>query len=311
MTLIELLVSLTIGLFLTWGAFEVYVQSKSNFRAADAQTRLQENARFALETLEPDLRLAGSWGRNREAGRVTGAAAIAVTCGGVDASAWALDFAAPVAARDDSYDLDCAPLDTARADSDVLLVRRADSRIADPTPGTVQLRSDLTLTAVFADGVNPAGFPDTAETRDLVVHAYYVDNASSFDATLPSLRRKTLVPGGVLQDEEMITGVENLQVQFGLDTDGDGSVERYVDPDSPVLDPAAAAFLPDARVMAVRLWLLVRGEEAPGGGFRDTGSYQPLDLELGAITPGSDLYPDEFQRVAITRTVLLRNQGGG
>ena len=66
MTLIELMVSMTIGLFLTWGAFQVYLQSKSNYRAAEVMTRLQENARFALETLEPDLRLAGFWGRHRE-----------------------------------------------------------------------------------------------------------------------------------------------------------------------------------------------------------------------------------------------------
>ena len=53
MTLIELMVAMTIGLFLTWGAFQVYIQSKSNYRAAEVMTRLQENARFALETLEP------------------------------------------------------------------------------------------------------------------------------------------------------------------------------------------------------------------------------------------------------------------
>ena len=70
-----------------------------------------------------------------------------------------------------------------------------------------------------------------------------MDNASSFSDAIPSLRRKTLINGGVIEDQEMITGVENLQVQFGLDTNGDGTVERYVDPDSPTVTPGAVGFL--------------------------------------------------------------------
>ena len=309
MTLIELMVSLALGVFLTWGAFEVYVRSKSNYRAADALTRLQENTRFALETIEPDLRLTGFWGRHREGGRVERPGAIVVSCDGGDVTDWALDLAVGVAAQDDNYDLDCAAWSEARAASDVLIIRHASERATDPQAGKIQLHTDLTLARLFDDGVVPADFLPTAVTHDLVVHAYYVDNASSFDDGLPSLRRQTLVDGSIVEDQEMITGVENLQVQFGLDTDADGGVERYVDPGSPVLDDTSALFIPAARIVAVRFWLLVRGEESPGADFRDTRTYQPLDLDNAPITPGGAEYPDNFQRIAVTKTVYLRNQG--
>lgn len=303
MTLIELMVSLTIGMFLTWGAIQVYLQSKDNYRAAEVMTRLQENARFALETLEPDLRLAGLWGRHNDPARVlVPAAGFVVTCAGVDVGEWALDLAAPVAALDDDYDLDCGPRSTARPGSDVLIVRRAGELLAAPQAGQLQIHSDLSMARLFDDGMVPAGFDARAETRDLVVHAYYVDNESSFSASTPSLRRKTLVRGSVMEDQEMITGVENLQVQFGLDTNGDGSVNRYVDPDHPAVL--------GARIVAVRLWMLVRAEESPGPGFRDSREYQPPDEDADPIVPGDELYPAVFPRLEMTKTILLRNRTG-
>jgi Tfp pilus assembly protein PilW len=304
MTLIELMVAMVIGLFLTWGAIEVYVQGKNSYRAAEVLARLQENARFALDTMEPDLRLAGLWGRHRETALVDPPAGIGVSCGGADVTDWALDTNVPIAASDDGYDLDCAPHSEARADSDVLIVRHASDLQTPPQAGQIQVQSNLALARIFNNGVIPAGFGPDAETRDLVVHAYYVDNTSSFSDSIPSLRRQTLVNGGLIEDQEMITGVENLQVQFGLDTNGDGRVERYVDPDSP-------AVAGGAEIAAVRIWMLVRSEESPGQSFDDEREYRPLDLELDPITPGGELYPDNFQRLAITKTVFLRNQGPG
>ncbi|CAG0944717.1 hypothetical protein GPROT2_02802 [Gammaproteobacteria bacterium] len=311
MTLIELMVAMAIGLFLTWGAFEVYLQSKGNYKTAEVATRLQENARFALETIEPDLRLAGFWGPSTNTAFAPDATGIAVSCGGNDARAWVLALDRPISASDDGYDIPgCGPHGTARAGSDVLVIRHAGEMLASPDPGQPQVASNLAMARVFDDGVVPADIlAGGGETRDLQVHAYYVDNSSSFDAGVPSLRRLTLVKGGIIEDQEMITGVENLQLQFGLDTNGDGSVERYVDPDSPAVTPGAVGYLEDARIVAVRLWMLVRSEESPGPAFSDARSYQPLDLDAPLITPGDADYPAQFQRIEVTKTVLLRNVG--
>lgn len=310
MTLIELMVAMSIGLFLIWGAFEVYLQSKTSYQAADVATRLRENARFALEAIEPDLRLAGFWGPSTNTAPAPDAAGMTVSCAGSDASSWALALEQPVAASDDGYAITgCGPHGSARAGSDVLFIRHAGGLPASPDAGQIQVASDLAMAQLFNDGLVPAGLdPLTGEVRDLQVHAYYVDDTSSFAPDMPSLRRLTLIKGGIIEDQEMITGVENLQVQFGLDTNGDGQVERYVDPDSAELDPGAAAYLEHARIIAVRLWMLVRSEEPPGPGFRDGRSYQPLDHDAAPINPGDDGYPAGFQRIEISKTVFLRNQ---
>lgn len=303
MTLIELMVSMVIGIFLTWGAFEVYLQTKGNYRTAEIATRLQENARYALETLEPDLRLAGFWGLHSEPALIAPSTGISVRCDGADISAWALDLASAVAASDEAYDLPCAPFSEARSNSDVLIVRHASELLREPQEGQVQLQSSLALARLFNDGVVPEGFAAASETRDLQVHAYYIDNRSSFLEDSPSLRRLTLVNGGVIEDQEMISGAENLQVQFGLDTNGDGVVERYVDPD----DPAAG----NETIAAVRIWLLVRSDEAPSAGFRDSRQYPTPDRDAPAITPGDVFYPASFQRLEVTKTVQLRNRVRG
>ena len=62
MTLIELMVALAIGAFLMIGAITVFMQSRTTFRVTESLSRLQENARFALQVLEPEIRMAHFWG---------------------------------------------------------------------------------------------------------------------------------------------------------------------------------------------------------------------------------------------------------
>ncbi len=61
-TLIELMVALAIGAFLMIGAITVFMQSRTTFRVTESLSRLQENGRFALDALEPDIRMARYWG---------------------------------------------------------------------------------------------------------------------------------------------------------------------------------------------------------------------------------------------------------
>lgn len=59
MSLIELLVSLALGLAVLVGLSSVYVAAKQSFRFQETSGRLQEDATFALETIARDLRMAG------------------------------------------------------------------------------------------------------------------------------------------------------------------------------------------------------------------------------------------------------------
>lgn len=58
-TLVELLVSLALGLAVLVGLSYVYVAAKQSFRFQETSGRLQEDAVFALEMISRDLRMAG------------------------------------------------------------------------------------------------------------------------------------------------------------------------------------------------------------------------------------------------------------
>jgi type IV pilus assembly protein PilW len=61
-TLIEMMVSMTIGLIIVAAVGYVYLASTANFRGQDALSRMQENARAVFEVMTRDIRMAGFTG---------------------------------------------------------------------------------------------------------------------------------------------------------------------------------------------------------------------------------------------------------
>ena len=62
MSLVELMVALAIGTFLLAGAISVFAKTRDLYRTNDEAARLQETARYAMSTIEADLRMANYWG---------------------------------------------------------------------------------------------------------------------------------------------------------------------------------------------------------------------------------------------------------
>lgn len=62
LSLVELMVALAVGAIITAGVIQVFISTKQNYRLQENVARMQENARFALEYLRRDIRMAGSWG---------------------------------------------------------------------------------------------------------------------------------------------------------------------------------------------------------------------------------------------------------
>lgn len=58
-SLVELMIAITIGLILLGGIGYVYLGSRQTFRTQDDFSRIQENVRYALETVGVDVRMAG------------------------------------------------------------------------------------------------------------------------------------------------------------------------------------------------------------------------------------------------------------
>lgn len=61
-TLIELMIAMTLGVFLTTGILEIFSANQRTIRLQTALSRVQENGRFAIDFLVKDIRMAGYWG---------------------------------------------------------------------------------------------------------------------------------------------------------------------------------------------------------------------------------------------------------
>src|ERR1043166_2443404 len=72
LSLIELLVAIAIGAVLIFGATQAYVDSRNAYTVNESVARLQENARYAMSVLEPDLRMSNYWGLQKGAEAISG-----------------------------------------------------------------------------------------------------------------------------------------------------------------------------------------------------------------------------------------------
>ena len=316
-TLVELMVALAIGSFLMIGAIQIYSQSRQAFVINESIARVQETAQFALDTIEADLRMASNFGRTSRALSIEGRTLIGqpnpkvlpvpLTCG----EDWAIELGTPVDGFDNvvggaNIGLPCPPdpnLNTGQANSDVLTVRRASVNPVPLQAGRLQVQTTRIQGEIFADGNIPPQFdPLTSATHNLMVSSYYVDTDSQLIPGVPTLRRKVLGIQGAnstVFDQEIAPGVENLQVQFGVDVNEDNTVDRYVHPGDEIYNPEAPGYIPGARVLTARVWLVVRGLSREVG-VNDTTAYNPSNANLGTFN-------DEVRRMMVSKTILLRN----
>ncbi len=62
LTLMELMIAMAIGLMLLGGALTMFINNKRIYKTVNEVGRMQENARFAMEMLTRDIRMAGFYG---------------------------------------------------------------------------------------------------------------------------------------------------------------------------------------------------------------------------------------------------------
>ncbi len=151
MTLVDLMVGTAIGLFVVAVMGAVYVGSKTTFTVQESSARLQENGRFAMDTVAADLRMSGFRG-------CVGAAPVVNTL--TTPTGLLYDFGLPIWGSRFSgggwTPALAAPLTTLGPDGsgDVLVVRRpaglAWSLVGEMADATAAL--PITATAGFARG---------------------------------------------------------------------------------------------------------------------------------------------------------------
>lgn len=318
MTLVEVLVAIALGLLVIAGIGQIYTAAKRSYDIQTNMSRMQDAGRYAIDTLTRDIQLAGYWGLTDMRAVVNNnpnwiplngipyAAATYATC--PNDNTWGRMVLWRVFGLNDvggANGSTYACISSAWARGDVLVVRYADPAPLSPCsqPDTrLHIRTypyDGWLSLANPDCPGP-GVPGTTAHR-VVAHAYYVQKNSAAqcdNATIPSLAREELTDNGLPQKNDLIVGVENLQFQYGIDSDGDGSVNQYLNGHQLNGPPIAPHW---NQVVSIRVWVLVRSD-CPDLTFNP-------ENKTTVFTLGDNPYTvsDHFRRQLYSTTVTLRN----
>ena len=220
---------------------------------------------------------------------------------------FAVDISTPVQGSNDTFALGRSPSAACNAyqgrpqtGADTLTLRRVETQASSAESNRLQIYASRNTSRsaqyLFFDGNAPGPLDENREVHNLVVRSYYVARDSVGQRDFPALRVKSLTRSGtglVFDEDEVMAGIEDLQVQFGISAKASGRATHYVDPDS--------TELPAAQVVSVRIWLRLRADQ-PEPTFVDARTYRYANV---TYTPAGSAR--NFRRVLMSRTITLRN----
>jgi type IV pilus assembly protein PilW len=329
LSLVELMVSLTIGLFLLLGLATLLVTTSGSHKEMQKTSAQIENGRYATQLLTEDIKLAGYYGAYSPTGYNVPEKPCVVPVVPVKPnmpSPVGYDLTAAGA------DFDCMP--DRQAGTGVLVLRRvqtfdttlaaagADGKnasylqvsqcqtdsnatafkflVADTTP-----EGEFTFRKV--DCLDPSDLTGRAALQKVLVHIYYISSCNVCDGTEvpPNPTLKMVEIGNDVADAPiaLVEGIENMQFDYGIDADNNGSPDSYV---------AAPALAQWDDVMAVRINLLARNIERTAG-------HNDGDPDGNLLTPDGKVYNlglfgtvgpfigSEYKRHAYTSLVRVEN----
>ena len=252
--LVELMIAMTLGLVLLGGIGYVFIGSRGAFRTTDNLSRIQENARYALDVMSRDIRMAGYVGCGNIASMTV------KTIANLPVSQHMTPDTALI-----GYD-DSGPSGIPRAAGDVLSIMGAFSNGVNLTgnlipnaniqvngnpdgfkQGDVLVVANCTNADVFKVTNNPGssgtvtlnhviGTSNTANRvgtygSDAFVmrvdrYTYFIGD-TPISAARPVSVRALYRVGLDGAAEELVEHVHDMQFRYGLDTNSDGAVDSY------------------------------------------------------------------------------------
>ncbi|HEU4372413.1 MAG TPA: PilW family protein [Telluria sp.] len=340
-TLVELMIAVAIGLLVLAGMTTLFVNNSKAQNEIEKANRQVENGRYAVALLAGDLRNAGYYAEFDPTELAT-PAAVPDPCAVTVA---ALKDGLPLHVQ--GYDnatagvLGC--LTDVRVGTDVLVLRHARTCVAgaancDPvSAGGPYFQASLCSNPSELDSGDPldhyaldattttltrhkrncdqtAGSGTLAAIRKYETHIYFVANNDIGSDRIPTLKRAELgtdSTGAVTMTVvPMVEGIDNLQLEYGIDTSGDGVADIY-SANPPAANGCAAALCASENwrnVVTVKLNVLSRNTEETYG-FTDSKSFvlgNKADGSANTITAAGDHY----KRHVFQAMVNLPNPSG-
>ncbi len=345
-TLIEVLVAMALGVFLSAGVIQIFIANKQTYNMQEALSRVQENARFSTDFLGYEIRHAGFLGclskgvdfhTDIDVSKYSDSEVVeAFSFTGSD-GLQGYDGITSLSSGDDLYDLgirvgtaagnllsgtDALVLRGVKACSggEVVVVGSAAStaqvKIVNATTCDIKQNdpvviSDCQNADLFGVSNNPQSGGGSADTlahgsnRNLTpkLSKTYGPDAAIYKYRMaalyigqgafgqPSLYRLRLA-GSSLVREELVEGVEDMQILYGEDTDGDGLANYY--------RSASGTNITDmGEVVSIRVSLLLQT-------LNDRVASKPVAYSYNGAT--SVMPADRRIRRVVTFTVALRNR---
>lgn len=328
-SLIELMISITIGLVVVVAAMSAYLGSSDASKVSEAQSRMNEDAQAALNLLTEQIRLAGAnpvQSNRADAFRhnpvfdstyVGGTSTAYGTTSYTVSPATATVAGFAIRGCDGTFTgltstsnitgLSCVGGTTTLPDSIAVSYEADPYNTAKSGAGAATdcVGSTLpTVTATFTSGTSTTGSWSVADNR------YYVGSSSSGIPSLYCKGSANTVP------QPMVENVENIQFMYGVvsttDTSNTATVAGYLTADQVVTESTMATLANDSdrwgRVITVRVCVVVRSEApvvpstASAAVNAAAASYVDCD---GSVNSANT---DRRLRRAYTTTVVLRNR---
>lgn len=370
LSLIEIMIALAIGSLLILGLVQVFAASRTSYQLSEGMSRAQENARFAMDYLQRDIRMAGHYGCVNDQSHLQTVGALTNHFPAAAPGSWGIDF--PVSVR--GYEASAtAPGSTVAltapvADWDPLLPAAISalaplpgsdiielrflanegvpvSSITNPTATTTRIQildpatrwdtftdngvaapdmfgiADCSFADVFfATAVNPgAGTVDVGTFIDrytpqpagqtMLYRAeslvYYIAEGASGQ---PALHRARSAGNGVYTGvEELVEGIENMQLLFGLDSVDDLTTtppSGYVDEQVPASGVTNTP-LQWRRVGLVQVGMLASSPNPAAAGAPASDAQWRRALGVEFEPPAVN---DGFYRASYEATIAPRNR---
>ncbi|MCS6181182.1 PilW family protein [Shewanella baltica] len=306
MSLVELMVSMVIGLFLTLGLFAMFSMSSSNVITTSQFNQLQENGRIALSLMERDISQLGFMGDITGTDFVLGTNmtlrdGIANDCIGAGVNNGTLPNAEPAHFRrlwgyeegKSGDTLSC--LSGVNQNTDVIQIKRlVGPPVTNPDGERFYMAATSSEAVMFKGGNPPNPVLENARFWEYQHHVYFIKN----DGSVPVLRRKTLTKNnGMNNEEQLVEGIENMRILYGFDSNGDDTADSFMPAEN------VTTLMWDnelfQRLVALRVFLLVRAIDEDKSYTNET-TYTLGDKEIKNLN-------DHYRRKIVSTTMVLAN----
>lgn len=304
-TLLELMVAITISLFILSALAAVVIGASSTNRTRDRASELQVNGRYAIDQIRRDLQHAGFLGvtslffPDQAISVANPPFSSAITVSNVCDNATIGKLSDRIWGTNDSnpYSATCIPAANYLR-GDVLVIRGLNPNVA-----TAPFSASLVYYRSSYEGGSPFVGPTVADFTGsnraapyleylLEETVYYISpytTSATESPAVPALYRMRLSTGPAMVRELVASGVENLQVRYGVFQTND--TVRYMRADQMATEDWDL-------VRSVQVSLLMRAATAEAG-YTNTTSY---DLSGTTVTVN-----DSYPRLALSALVQQRN----